>query len=133
MLLRMKVGGKKLTLDPDKLTLGEAHLMEHDFGLGQFGELSIWKPGHLLGYVTIAVQRANPEMSKEQAQQAAEGVEFTPIFEDILAQIRVEEEKAEAEAADPPVAAVNGSAAAASSPAKTRKGPGRQRTSASTG
>lgn len=135
MKLKMTVDGKKLTVDPDKLNLGEAYRMKSEFGLQALGDLSVWDPEQLLGFATIAVQRANPDMAPEDARRKAETVDMTPIFEDILSQIRAEEEKVQADAADPPVAGANASSAPASgngSPQKTPKRRGARSSRAST-
>lgn len=135
MILKIKLGAKTLKLDPDRLTLGEAHLMKHEFGMEGFGDLSVWDPDQLLGFATIAVKRANKDLTLEDAKAQAEGVEFSPIFEDILAQVQAEEEKVKAAQADPPQAAESTSApvAANGSPGTSPKTRGRRRSTASTG
>jgi hypothetical protein len=121
-VLKMKLDAAKYTVDTDTLTLGEAEILEEEFGLEDLSDLNIFKAKHLRGLFFTAVKRKHPELSDEDVMaKVREGV-TGDVFEDLNRQVQEAIKKAEAEKADPPVAGVSASAAPAN---KSPRTPGR--------
>jgi hypothetical protein len=120
-LLRLKIGSEKYQVDPDKLTLNEACTLEEDFGVDGLSELDFFKARHLKGLFFIAVARKHPDMGVEDVLKKVGEAVTGPVFEDLTKQIQEAVEKAEAEAADPPSAGVNGAPAKKAGSRATRQ------------
>jgi len=129
-LLKMKLDGEKYEVDLNKISLGEGRLLKREFGMKDFQDLDWWDPDVLTGVFAIAVMRTHPEMTFAEVLERVEGVESGPIFGELGKQIQAQIEKARAEQADPPRAAVSASAPAAAPgrSATSRRKPGTPRT-----
>jgi hypothetical protein len=121
-VLKMKLDGEKYMVDTDKLTLGEAEILEEEFGLEDLSELNIFRAKHLRGLFFTAVKRKHPELSDDDVLAKVRDGVTGDVFEDLNRQVQEAIKKAEAEKADPPKAGVNASAPAANKPPRT---PGR--------
>jgi hypothetical protein len=94
-LLRMKVDEETFEVDLDKLTLGEARLLKHDYGMSDLREFSFWDPDQMAGLFVIAVKRAHPDMSEADVLAKVEGVDAGTVLEDLQKQVEAAVQAAE--------------------------------------
>jgi hypothetical protein len=127
--LKVKIEDETYEIDFDKVTLGEAVVLNERFGLPSIADFNIFDPKQIVGVLYLMVKRAHPELDEDEIMARVEAVPNGPIFDALTKQV----EEARKKAADPRKAAAKGSrAAAARSGAATRKRTGAPSTSAST-
>jgi hypothetical protein len=131
--LRVKIESESYEINFDKVTLGEAVVLNERFGLQSLRDFNIFDPKQLVGVLYLMVKRGHPELDEDEIMAKVDAVETGPIFDALTKQVEQARQEAAAAAVDPPKAAAKGSrAAAARNSGTTRKRTGNPSTSAST-
>ena len=78
-LMTFKMDEGTYTLDPEKLTLGEFCYLEEEYGMDHFEDFEPSRPRMMLGLLTIAIKRAEPDLSDEDVQARAKSVDMMAL------------------------------------------------------
>jgi hypothetical protein len=106
---KVKLDGQ--TYELDRLTLGEARILKHEFDMGSLELLDPSDPDHLIGLLYLAMRRKRPTEPRDALMAQIEGVSF--------------EDMADAESDGDPTGADEAEAkASGGSSGKTRKNSG---------
>lgn len=113
---KARVGGTLYEID--KLTLGDTRILKHKFGLTDLVEFSSTDPDVIVGLLALAIHKANPATTIDDAAAEAEGLDF-----ESFAPVDAAEDE-DADAAPLGVGAVTADPSKSGKSGKPRKTPG---------
>jgi hypothetical protein len=76
---KVKLDGQ--TYELDRLTLGEARILKHEFDMQSLELLDPSDPDHLIGLLYLAMRRKRPHDPRETLMAQIEGVSFEDMAE----------------------------------------------------
>lgn len=69
------------TYELDRLTLGEARVLKHEFDMHSLDLLDSTDPDHLIGLLYLAMRRKHPDRTREAIMASVEGIAFEDLAE----------------------------------------------------
>jgi hypothetical protein len=114
-LLRIKLDDEQYEVDLDRLSLGEARILKHEYGMTDLSEFNFFDPDQMFGLFAIAIRRKRPEATDAEITAEVEGIDIVPVIDDLRQQIEDAADKAKAEDPTPAVTASEAGGSAPSS------------------